>query len=338
MKNALILLALTCWLPSAYCQVSDKGKPDSATQSQSNNKALSAATNHPIPCPEECKQAENDDANLKIQRKGLKVSVDAFNTANEAAYFAYETWLSTEKAAQAAVYAASFAFVMMLIAGIQVWMFKRQLNTMDAAEIKRAEDTRDILNNAERNLIAANRPWVKVAITLAGDWQRKSNGDFGISIQFVLTNVGNSPARAVYPTADFYPILDDWDIGKKQAEVMTKHNQTMVSGFIGVSLFPNEPFEIPMGITLSKADIDKSNAQLAEKGVKENPPLPSLKLIGTVHYKTTLSDKTHNTGFIRDFGMSMGVDKSLRQLPDWDVIPKAQLALRHVPYGDGEIN
>lgn len=185
MKNAVLAILLTWFSVGAYSQVSNENSPSAKPNQCADTKPQPPAVWCPIPYPSETQQKPKDSADLKVQRAALKVAVDSLNGVDKAAYWAYESWKSTEKgaiaaegAAKAAKIATAIASLMAVIAGIQVWMFGRQLAAMGFS-----------MRQTTEAFYAAHRPKLVLRDVMAAiDW------DEPIRVSFTVFNVGGSKA------------------------------------------------------------------------------------------------------------------------------------------------
>lgn len=207
MRVLLLMLVLVHGISSAYGQPQQQpAKAASPTKKEiagsKGNPLFIQRNKSPEEKAEEDKQADDAKENLDMQRKTLKASENAL-VANQ------ETLKETRRAALAAIIAAAVALVMMAIAAYQVRMFRRQLDSMDAAEKRaeveakdRARDTGSQLKISEGAANAALmqatylQQSTRAYVLPSGEDVMNHNGR-KVKVTIRFKNYGRTPAKSV---------------------------------------------------------------------------------------------------------------------------------------------
>lgn len=340
MRTPLLTLLLVCWISSAYGQ-----EQQQATQhaGSATKKEIVGSQANPLfvqryksreEKAEEDKQAADAKKNLDIQRKSLGVSENAL-VVNQ------DSLRETSKAAWAAIIAAGAACFAVLIAVGQFAMFRIQLRKMDESNktaAKAASAAETAANATKSEFEASHRPWIKVELKLIGDFERNKSGNWILPVEFTMTNIGNSVAQGAYPYPEFFAgegfVVD---VLKAQTQLASNFAPIADSSNIGFTIFPGDSFKVTVGLPLIANIVAEKIAPYAEMGFSDC--LPPLFIVGSVHYKSTISATRYRTGFIREFGSSQESKPGKRiLLPQKDVISLDELAMRQYITGDGYID
>lgn len=185
-----------------------------------------------------------------------------------------------------------------LAAFIQIGFLMRSENIAKNA----ADAAKKSAEIAEKTLIATQRPWVSVHMAIASGLQFSAN-EARITIRFNVKNVGNSPAIAIGIHPLIYLQTLKRDMMEEQKKVCGKLETTIdiSKPFLRYMLFPNENFIQNFSLSISRADIDRSQAEFAET-YKDMPPSNFISpvLVGCVSYRFAFDGSIHKTGFIAD--------------------------------------
>lgn len=145
---------------------------------------------------------------------------------------------------------------------------------------------------AEKALIAANRPWIKVDIQVGGPIFYNVNG-VNFTLKYILQNIGHSPATNVWvsPRA-VYPILSEIEprhlSPRDEMQKVISHLKTRPPSPLGFALFPNDIIIQDITVSISQDEI-KRTTQLIEAIY----PV----IVGAVDYRIDFDEKSHQTGF-----------------------------------------
>ena len=185
----------------------------------------------------------------------------------------------------------------------QLTVMQGQLDEMKSAgeNTKRAADAAKISADvAKDTLIATNRPWVSVDISVASDLAYDEQGDARVVIKFILKNVGKSPATNVQILAEIPVVFGDARALQKAISDREKLRPAGL-GNLGVTLFPGETQIHTYNLPISRASIDAFNQkQAADHGLPAGSTTFLPTLVGCVDYKFTFAEGHHQTGFILD--------------------------------------
>lgn len=333
MRTLLLMLLLVCWISSACGQEQQQATQPAGSAAK---KEIAGSQANPLfvqryksreEKAEEDKQAADAKENLNIQRKSLEVSENALRETSRAA------WAATI-AAVAACFAALIAFG-------QFVMFWIQLHKMDESNktaAKAATAAETAANATKSEFEASHRPWIKVKLSLLGDFVRNKSGGWVLPVEFTMTNIGNGVAQGAYPHPGFFAgegFVDD--VLKAQAQLASEFSPIADSSYVGFTIFPGDSFKVTVGIPLTANTVAEKIAPHAKMGFADC--LPPLFIVGSVHYKSTISAARYRTGFIREFGSSQESKPGTRTLlPQKDVISLNELAMNQYIAGDGYID
>jgi hypothetical protein len=154
---------------------------------------------------------------------------------------------------------------------------------------------------AHDTLIASNRPWIVVErMTATSPLIFLPNGRANINLSFHLKNVGHSVASGIYlrPYLMAHTFDNMWFTTPfaRQTEWCDKVRKETPNPNALKTLFPNDDTWEPMGLELTKEEIDSSSATypLKELRGKFIDPL----VYGCVNYKFPFSKDVHQTRFM----------------------------------------
>jgi hypothetical protein len=146
---------------------------------------------------------------------------------------------------------------------------------------------------SERSMIAANRPWVKVDIGVAGPVHYNVNGA-NITLRYTVTNIGRSPALNVMVSPQVVlPIISadkpgSFDPRGTLQKSLAEH-ATRAPGPFGYSLFPGDAIEQTVTVTISQDEIKAATTVIAAI-------YPTI--IGFAEYRMVFDNKPHRTAFM----------------------------------------
>jgi len=179
---------------------------------------------------------------------------------------------------------------------------------------------------AQRQMELSERPWLsldaRLTIPLSFDAE---HGGASLTVQFLLTNVGHSPAANAWIPASV--ILEGNPI-EEQEKLCGPYREKKERWPLGYTIFPGQTMPQPIGLTIEQKDID---AALARGGGFLFP-----SIIGCVDYGFEFSTGHHQTGFIFHLLVPSdrpGIMLGIKPAPS---VPEAQLAWS--PIGAGDAN
>jgi hypothetical protein len=204
----------------------------------------------------------------------------------------------------------------------------RDMQSSIAIADKAAKAANQSAEVAERALIAANRPWVKVDIHVGGPIFYNVNGA-NFRLNYVLKNVGKSPATNVWINAQiFAPAIgldDHLDLRAKQLEIIFGLKTRLPSPF-GFALFPGDVISQGIIVSIPADEL---------KRITQNAEFIAPTIIGAIDYRSSFSQSSHQTGFIVEVRRSdkprpISTEKKRHPpaiFPDEGDIPAAEIRL-----------
>lgn len=183
------------------------------------------------------------------------------------------------------------------------WQAHRLKQTIQAMKKIGADQSRDMQKSiaaaeksaeiAERAVIAAHRPWVKVDIQVGGPIIYNVNGA-NFTLKYILKNIGHSPAtnvnvspRVIFPILD-PEVTENFNPRAELQKHIVELKKRLPSPF-GFALFPEEIIIQVITVTMPQDEIKR-----ATKMTGAIYP----RIIGAVDYRIGLDDKPHQTGFM----------------------------------------
>lgn len=239
-----------------------------------------------------------------------------------------------------AIVAAGIAALAALIAAIQAGLFVWQLRHMKTANETAATTAKAALKSVgltEKQFIASHRPWIKVGIKLTGDLMRDTLGGWKIEVSFKMKNVGSTVAQNVYPNPWIYAgegFVDE--IKNFQLKLAAEFKPVVDTNTAGYTIFPGQSFTVPVVVHVTKADAEDPILTHAEMGFGDC--LPKLFIVGSAHYKSTIGELPHRTGFIRSLGYIDATKDKVVLIPKQDNVSRDRLVLGPHICGDGYID
>lgn len=167
------------------------------------------------------------------------------------------------------------------------------LDTRKASAKALAASTK-AMNLANREFEATHRPWISIKSMAPVSSFVIDDGGAHVAIEFVLENVGKSPAVNVTVSAEMRPVIGLGFGVKEQNDICERERSNPPEiGPFGHTLFPGQTFTIKVRMTIPPEDIDRLRT---ERGPR--PKLFGPFIVGCVGYKFTFAEGHHQTGFI----------------------------------------
>ena len=203
-------------------------------------------------------------------------------------------------------------------------------------------------DTAEKSLIAAHRPWLKIErVEIVADITHEPNGDLRIVLRFHVKNVGSAPALGVRITGvAVVSFLDTTLINDPRTMDICKALRTAETE-VGVAIFPGDIALFDNYIFhVAQTDMDRWVATVRD-GIEKNPDIPASAkqaflaaastfvpaIRGCVDYLIPADRSHHQTGFgFNVLWMAKGGSTS-RIDANRSVMPLAELAVREEFFG-----
>lgn len=266
------------------------------------------------------------------RKKKWEMDVETLKVAKDAR-------VASEDAAKYAGYGVLVSLLLAGIASLQWWMFGKQLGHMKTSNETASAAAQSALENVwltKKQFIASHRPWIKVELTHR-DLNRDSAGGWAILLDFKMTNIGSTPAQNVYPDPGFYAgEAFVADVKKYQLERAAEFKPIVDTNIAGLTIFPGDFFTMPVPLHVTKEVAEDKVLTHAEMGFGDC--LPRLFIVGSVHYKSTLEELPHRTGFIKAFDYFDAIQKKTTLIPKRDSISQGDLVISSYISGDGYID
>jgi len=198
---------------------------------------------------------------------------------------------------------ALFNLFLMIFTGVLAFGGLIQLNLLTRAEriaTSTAQAAKQSADVARDTLIATNRPWVFVDISINSDLTYDNNGDARVLVLFKLKNVGKSPAANVQILPEFAVVFGD---ARPFQKLISDRERARPAGLgsLGITLFPGEEATLQHSLPISRGTIEAFNKKQAADFKLDKVGTSFLPtLVGCVDYKFTFAEGHHQTGFILD--------------------------------------
>lgn len=191
-------------------------------------------------------------------------------------------------------------FLTAVIAGTSYLQWKEIRNgstdthTLAIAAKTQAEAASHTAIMTERQLEMSERPWVSADAEIISPFTFDIRGAH-VSIQFILKNIGHSPAVGIWIETTFFilgqghpnPVIEQ----KKVCDLIQQRSPDPRS--LGYTLFPGDQISQNITVNLNAVDIKKF-----EKDI--HAPFIAPTVAGCVDYKFEFSQGHHQTGFVYD--------------------------------------
>ena len=263
--------------------------PDKVPNSEPTNDQSTYQSQDPPPdntsaehnCYSEIISAKNgyDSKNYRLQKWHLRVQFAVFFVAS--------------CAAAAAIYYAHVAHKQWEVMNKTYGEIQKQTTS---AEIS-ANAARKSADIAEDTMVATERPWLNVRLRPGSDLQFDEHGGL-IIIDFIIKNVGHSPAFNIYPFGQILILSrQGTDLGAEQTKVFAvgqnvfNNKRNLKDSSLGYVLFPTDEFSLSWPVTFSRKDIEEGYRMTKSKIIA---PI----LFGCVFYRFAFDQSVHKTGFI----------------------------------------
>lgn len=198
---------------------------------------------------------------------------------------------------------ARYNFWLTIFTGVLAFVAIIQIGFLISADLiagRSANAAKESADVARDTLIATNRPWVSVDIGIGSDLVYDTEGNARITINFLLKNVGKSPAANVQIIPKIAVIFGDSKSIQKEIAAAVRMKPPGL-GNLGVTLFPGDTQLHAQSLPISRADIDAFNKKMAADYGEMSIGTAFLPtLVGCVDYKFTFTEGHHQTGFILD--------------------------------------
>jgi hypothetical protein len=226
---------------------------------------------------------------------------------------------------------------------------ERQIKLLADSSVAQSHDMKQSIaaakeanNVAERAMIAGQRPWIHVDVSLDGGMVFDDQGNATIPLLFILKNIGRSPATSVRVNTYFFlesphhsqPLVQY----RKFCEIVRDPKYDMMSH----TLFPDEkPRQIRLFVSIGSSQFNehrKSWEQVTGYEWRHFAP----HLIGCVSYAIPFDDRQHQTGFMaqlkrRLIGQREPLQWGMFNL-DERTVPNTEMRLFYSPFGSPHID
>jgi hypothetical protein len=153
---------------------------------------------------------------------------------------------------------------------------------------------REQVRLAREEFTATHRPWVSIKSMTAVSPLVIDEGGAHVTIQFILENVGGSPAVNVTVASEMGPNVGaDFGVKEQRDLCQRERDGSPEIGPFGHTLFPDQTFTIDVPVYIPPETMD---ALRPEKGSRLKLFGPFI--VGCVSYKFTFVEGYHQTGFI----------------------------------------
>jgi hypothetical protein len=192
---------------------------------------------------------------------------------------------------------------------------KRLSDLVDATN-KQAVATAGELAIMQKQLEAADRPWIKIDIA-SSDLSYDTSG-VKVGLRYIFTNVGRSPAKNVWRSARLIAAILLMGVPKGNPEPKEVQRQvcnslaTRTPDISGYALFPGDHFTDQDVLALSMQELSVDN--WARLNLPLPRPLP-LGIVGCVDYTFESSPRHHQTGFAFLVSGSNGGSPVITEIP-----------------------
>jgi hypothetical protein len=176
----------------------------------------------------------------------------------------------------------------------------REMNKQTGAMIDAADAARKSADIARDTLLVSQRPRVSIHPKIGSDLNFSKEGG-RVTIIFHMKNVGQSPAVGTSVEAAIVLLSPKRDVFEEQRKVCPVSPTVLPPGepVSGDTVFPNEEYTVSISLPISRADIERSRAEMAEAHKDIRPDnFVSPVLVGCVKYSFAFEGPRHRTGFI----------------------------------------
>lgn len=159
-----------------------------------------------------------------------------------------------------------------------------------------AHSAKDSVEVANKTLVATQRPWVSVTVSVASSLVFR-NGAGRLTFDFIMKNFGNSPAINV--ELDYKIVLhlpEAWDVMQEVSEAARRR---LPSHMLGHKIFPTDRFRMRVSIPIERAAIEAAAERL---GVPALTMISLPSMVCCVVYNSAFSTERYATEIIAHFG------------------------------------
>ncbi len=154
---------------------------------------------------------------------------------------------------------------------------------------------------AEATLIASNRPWLDLDISISGPLTFDQEGAH-LPIVVSTQNVGHSPAVRVSDSQEFVQSLlstnpQPWQELKKVCDQAAGQSAQSLNRGLTVTIFGGKPQLRQIRMNMGPQELSKSLRDIFPD-MKEIPPTIDAQVIWCVGYRGDFETTTHRTGYI----------------------------------------
>ncbi|MEO7862917.1 MAG: hypothetical protein ABIU05_21255 [Nitrospirales bacterium] len=164
----------------------------------------------------------------------------------------------------------------------------------------------------KEQILADNRPWVDVKITVVGDGDMLGkDGGITVPIKYETTNHGGTPALGVWLHTELVLFTPGFDFDTEQSKLCQMgQKDPPVYAFGGHDLFPKRDFKMIVTHVINKSGVEKS-LQVYENLTGNPIDIINLFIIGCVTYRYTFDHTIHTTpilGRLRKKNTNISID------------------------------
>jgi hypothetical protein len=195
----------------------------------------------------------------------------------------------------------AFVFATAVFTGLSWWVFYGQLGEMKAtgeqtnklieANITLADTAKKSVEIGEKALVAANRPWIKIDLQVAGPIIYNVNGA-NIKLKYGLRNIGHSPATNVWIDTNIFASaigIDNVIEPRAELQKIIAMLKTRPRSPFGLALFPDETVAQDITVNIGTDEL---------KRITQKVEFIMPYIIGAADYRFGIDEKSHQTGFI----------------------------------------
>jgi hypothetical protein len=146
---------------------------------------------------------------------------------------------------------------------------------------------------------AAQRPWIKVALQVAGPLTYTSE-EARVTIAFLLTNTGNSPAINVEVQPEIALAIQPKQQYVARMLEICQNAKTVpdnLNRLFGSTIFPGDTFPYVTSLPKKRSDIETAFSEFSNMEGKKNDWF-SPEIIGCVSYRFPYQNGRHITQFV----------------------------------------
>jgi hypothetical protein len=177
----------------------------------------------------------------------------------------------------------------------QLKILQQQAETAQVA----ADAARKQSITSEKQLEAADRPWISVDVSITSALTYDSSGAH-VEFAFVPKNVGRSPAQNIYIDPRLTPATMGDDLSEIQRHICEADAKQNKNAMLMYILFPGEHYTQRIGMGISAADLYAYTHRTDFERSLGPDDIAAIALVGCVDYTYESSPRHHQTGFAFD--------------------------------------